>query len=136
MCLVTVDPIFRAYVLGNRLCFDYSNYPQTTFSAVFLFKAERHPVIFRTTSSACERLRQEKHSLFLFICFDVLIPEHCEIQNCPVLQVWSITVISWPLCFNFCDVLILLSIRLSPFHLWKAWLLPPSCSYMPNLFRT
>ena len=31
--------------------------------------------------------------------------------------------------FQFCNVLILLSIRSSAFHLWKAWLLPPCCSY-------
>ena len=103
MCLVTVDPMFRAYVLGDRLCFNYSNYPPTTFNTVFPFLSKYWPyrnvtaaIESRKTSlglhhPACERLRQEEHSLFLFICFDVLIPGHCEIQNCPVLQVWSIT---------------------------------------------
>ena len=60
VCLVTVDPMFRAYVLGDRLCSSYSNYPPTTFSTVFPFltemlqqlvKAERHPGILRTTAS-------------------------------------------------------------------------------------
>ena len=99
MRFVTVDPMF----LGDRLCFNYSNYPPTTFNTVFPFLSKYWPyrnvtaaIESRKTSlglhhPACDCLRQEEHSLFLFICFDVLIPGHCEIQNCPVLQVWSIT---------------------------------------------